>query len=178
MDETSNPYRSPASHSAATGDAKPAKSLVALAWFAFALGMLAFLANYGYPAFMSPTWYFGILPVLSAMTLALAAIGLGLHVSPTTATDHKGLSPMPVLLNLVMVAGCLFVVWCLSRVDQLLVWAILPRAVVSLIAVSMNLWLAYRLHSTTRGRRLLSVAAGLGILQAMTSISDTMFSDW
>lgn len=159
-------------------NAKPAKSLTTLAWLAFLLGMLAFVANYGYPAFMSRTWYFGILPLLSAMTLALAAIGLGLRVSPTTTTDHKGLSPMPILLNLVMVAVCLFVVWCLSRVDQVLVWAILPRAMVFFIAVSMNLWLAYRLHSTTQGRRLLSLAAGLGILQAMTSISDTMFSNW
>jgi hypothetical protein len=113
---------------------------------------------------------------LSATTLALAAIGLGLHVAPTTATDQKGLSPLPFLLNLVIVAGCLLVVWCFSLVDRLLVWAILPRVVVSLIAVSMNLRLARRLHSTTEGRRLLSVAAGLGVLQAMTSISDTMFS--
>ena len=85
---------------------------------------------------------------------------------------------MPLVLNAAMVAGCLVVVWCLARVDQVLVWAILPRAVVALAAVWMNVGLARRLHRTTRGRRLLSVAAGLGVLQAMTTIADTVFSNW
>jgi len=150
-------------------------ALRALSFIAVSIGLFAVLAYYGYPGWMSKTWLFLILPTLAGSSLLLSILGLSLPLEPTRVESFRW---SPVVVNSVLAVLSVGWVALLYTVSEILVFNLVPRLAAMITTIWANWFLVAWIHGTTRGRRLLAIAAGLGMLQFMTSIADVLFVEF
>jgi len=152
-----------------------ALSLRCLSIAAFACGFVAFMAYYGYPVFMTPRWYFGILPTLAFLACSLGLIALA---GPWKPSSREAVSLGLLILGVAYPLICLGLAVALNETTEYGVFWLLPR-ILMFMSASITFWAGVKLvHGVSRGRRLASIGYGLGVLQCMTSIVDFLYTEW
>jgi len=172
--QLTNPYESPI-ESSDPGRVRVSPTLRVLAIVSFACGFFAFLANYGYPAWMSHQWYFIYLPILAAISILSAGISFVLPYCPSSRRTFAWLPALTCFLTVIL---CFLTAAALDFVSPTAVWALTPRILLWCLALISAMVIAMLSHGTSRGRRLASVGFAFGILQTVTSIVDTMYTEY
>jgi hypothetical protein len=169
-----NPY-SPPEVLDSTVSERVAKSLRYLSIASFACGFVAFMAYYGYPAFMSPTWYFGILPALAFLACTFGLLALS---GPWNPSSRREFSLVLVALGLAFPNASFGISATLDATTNYGTFWLSPRILMFLCA-SFACWgTSKSIHGVSRGRRLASIGYGLGVLQCMTSLNDILYTEW
>lgn len=150
-------------------------ALSTLSFCSFAFGFVAFMAYYGYPAFMNPTWYFRVLPVLALFACILGLAALACPWKPSARTRW---SLALVVVCVAFPLGCFVLATALNATTRHGVFSLVPRIGVFAAASAATWILSRQIHGDSRGRRLASLGYGLGVLQCMTSIVDFFYTDW
>lgn len=170
----SNPYSPPETIDASVGR-RIARSLRFLSIASFISGFVAFIAYYGYPVFMNPTWYFKILPLLALLACAFGIIAIS---GPWDPSDRTAFSIFLILLGLIFPVACLVINATLNATTSYGTSWLFPRVSMFLFA-TIVFWVAStRVHGVSRGRRLACIGYGLGVLQCMTSLVDFLYTEW
>jgi len=172
----SNPYASPLTADV-SGNAPPLPTCTRLITrLAILTSMFALLATYGYPAKMTPFWYFYLLPLLACVTVLLTSIGLGRRL-----TNTRTFSTVPLIVTLTIISLFGVIVAILSQQSWVYLVGMTPRLITTVVGWTAAIVFTTFIHGTTDGRRGLVFANGTAILQASTSIADTItlaFGPW
>ena len=163
-----NPYSSPWS----VGSTKLAAPLPAytrwITWLTISLSIFALLATYGYPSRMTPFWYFVLLPSLALLTITLTSIALGRR------SNSESFSMVPAIGTLTIVLFFALIIVALSRQSGIYLMDVTPRLAATAIGWAAATAITAMIHGSTVGRRGLVFANGMAILQATTSIAETI----
>lgn len=163
-----NPYSSPLIDGAAGGSPLPAYNR-GITWLAILTSIFGLLATYGYPSRMTPFWYFYLLPSLAFLATMLTSIGLGRR-SPKS----RGFSVIPAVVTLLIIVVFAITVSVLARQSWGYLIDVTPRLIATVAGWIAATAFTMILHKSTSGRRGLVFANGLAILQATTSVADTI----
>ena len=170
----SNPYSSPTTVAVSERAVPLPAHTRLITRIAILISIFALLATYGYPAKMTPFWYFYLLPLLALLTVLLTSVGLGRRVT------HR-FSILPLVLTLTIVSLFAIIVAVLSQQSWVYLVGMTPRLIATVVGWTAATISTMFLHGATDGRRGLVFANGTAILQASTSIADTItlaFGPW
>jgi len=169
-----NPYESPIDCSP---DERVSVSSVlrVLAILSLACGFSAFMARYGYIGWMTSQWIFVYLPVLGATSVLCGGACL---VFPFSPSSRKTFAWLPAMACLLSVISCFLTAAALNQISPLAVWALPPRILLWCFTLIAALLATRQSHGTLRGRRVAAIGFAFGILQTITSIVDTMYTEY
>ena len=139
-----------------------------LAWLSFGISCFALLASYGYPNFMTPFWYFGILPFLATITCIISSIGLGL-----SSVSKQKFSSLPLLVTFGLIGVFAVAMYALSNISVTYLWDVIPRIGFALLGGAIAYCMAAIIHGSTNRKRMV-VVNSMAIFQAATSVADMM----